>query len=73
MLDYIQLRKAVGQPARGPYDSAAFKAMVVAAVEAAVVMAMAVTAFRARAADAAQGHRRRERVGLVVQVEQEPR
>jgi hypothetical protein len=73
VLDYIQLRQAVGRAARGPYDSAAFKAMLVAAAEAGAVLWMAVTAFQARTADAAQGHRRRDRVGLVVQMEDEAR
>ena len=72
VLDYIQLRQAVGRAARGPYDSAAFKAMLIAALEAGVLLWMAVTGFRARAADPGQGHRRRERVGLVVQMEDEP-
>lgn len=73
VLDYIQLRQAVGQAARGPYDSAAFKAMVIAALEAGVLLSMAVAGFRARTGDAAPGHRRRERVGLVVQMEDDAR
>ncbi len=74
VLDYLQLRQAVGAAARGAYDSAAFKAMIVAALEAAVLLAMAVIGFRASGlSDAAQGRRRRERVGLVVQVEDEAR
>jgi hypothetical protein len=68
VLDYIQLRQAVGRAARGPYDAAAFKAMLVAALEAGVLLAMSLAAFRARTIDASLGHRRRERVGLVVQV-----
>ncbi len=72
VLDYLQLRQAVGVAARGPYDSAAFKAMVVAVLEAGVLLSMAVAGFRASGlTDAAQGRRRRERVGLVVQVEDE--
>jgi hypothetical protein len=74
VLDYLQLRQAVGRLARGPYDSAAFKAMIVAAFEAAVLLSLAVSGFRASGlADAARGRRRRERVGLVVQVEDEGR
>ncbi|MGH7517755.1 MAG: hypothetical protein ACREOC_09830 [Gemmatimonadales bacterium] len=72
VLDYLQLRQAVGTAARGPYDSAAFKAMIVAALEGGVLLSMAIAGFRASGvADAAQGHRRRDRVGLVVQVEDE--
>ncbi|HET8625487.1 MAG TPA: hypothetical protein VFM14_18145 [Gemmatimonadales bacterium] len=72
VLDYLQLRQAVGRLARGPYDSAAFKAMIVATLEAIVLLSLAVTGFRASGiADAARGRRRRERVGLVVQVEDE--
>jgi hypothetical protein len=68
VLDYIQLRQAVGRGARGPYDAAAFKAMLVAALEAGVLLSMALAAFRARTTDPALSHRRRDRVGLVVQV-----
>jgi hypothetical protein len=71
VLDYIQLRQAVGRAARGPYDAAAFKAMLVAALEAGVLLAMSLAAFRARTSDPSLNHRRRERVGLVVQVEKE--
>ena len=68
VLDYIQLRQAVGRAARGPYDAAAFKAMLVAALEAGVLLAMSLAAFRARTSDPSLSHRRRERVGLVVKV-----
>jgi hypothetical protein len=74
VLDYLQLRQAVGTAARGPYDSAAFKAMIVAGLEAAVLLSLAVAGFRASGiVDAAKGRRQRERVGLVVQVEDEGR
>jgi hypothetical protein len=73
VLDYLQLRTAVGANARGPYDSAAIKAMIVAAIESVVLLWLAITGFRASGiADSARGHRRGgERVGLVVQVEEE--
>jgi hypothetical protein len=74
VLDYLQLRQAVGRAARGPYDSAAIKAMIVSVLEAAVLLWLASVGFRASGvADAARGRRRRERVGLVVQVEDEAR
>lgn len=74
VLDYVQLRQAVGIAARGPYDSAAIKAMIVAGLEAAVLLWLAIAGFRASGvADAAKGRRHRERVGLVVQVEDEAR
>jgi len=72
VLDYLQLRTAVGMNARGPYDSAAFKAMIVAALESGVLLWLAITGFRASGiTDAAKGRRRGGRVGLVVQVEEE--
>jgi hypothetical protein len=72
VLDYLQLRTAVGMNARGPYDSAAIKAMIVATLESVVLLWLAITGFRASGiADAAKGRRRGERVGLVVQVEDE--
>jgi hypothetical protein len=72
VLDYLQLRQAVGVAARGPYDSAAFKAMIVAVLEAGVLLSLAIAAFRASGiVDPAQRRRRRDRVGVVVQVEDE--
>ncbi len=74
VLDYLQLRQAVGVAARGPYDSAAFKAMIVAVLEAGVLVSMAIAGFRASGiTDAARGRRHRKRAGLVVQVEDEAR
>jgi hypothetical protein len=70
VLDYLQLRQAVGTAARGPYDAAALKAMFVAVLEAGVLVALGVTAFRSSGLWlSAAGRRRRKRVGLVVQVE----
>jgi hypothetical protein len=72
VLDYLQLRTAVGANARGPYDSAAIKAMIVAALESIVLLWLAITGFRASGiADARSRRRSGERVGLVVQVEEE--
>ncbi|HEU5169933.1 MAG TPA: hypothetical protein VFU46_05320 [Gemmatimonadales bacterium] len=71
VLDYFQLRQAVGAASRGAYDAAAFKAMIVAALEAGVLGWLAVVGFRAASvgSEAPQRDRRSGRVGLVVQVE----
>lgn len=74
VLDYLQLRGAVGVSARGSYDAAAFKAMIVALLEAGVLLSMSIVGFKASGiTDAARGRGRREHVGLVVQVEDEAR
>ena len=73
VLDTLQLRQAVGVAARGPYDSAALKAMFIAVVEAVVLLLMAVAAFQSSGLSITDaGHRRRRRVGLVVQTDDEP-
>jgi hypothetical protein len=71
LLDYLQLRQAVGRLARGPYDSAAIKAMIVSVIEAVVLLWLAIVGFRASGVTDARGRRPRERLGLVVQVEDE--
>ncbi len=72
VLDYLQLRQAVGRAARGAYDSAAVKAMIVAVLEAGVLLWLAVVGFRTSGlGDLTRGRRRKHRVGLVVQVEDE--
>ena len=74
ILDYLQLRQAVGTAARGSYDSAAFKAMFVGVLESVVLFWLMVAGFRASGlSEADRARRRRDHVGLVVQIEDQGR
>jgi hypothetical protein len=74
VLDFLQLRRAVTGTSRGAYDAAAIKALLVGALEIAVLAWLAVSGLRSShgaAGDGSRKHRRRERVGLVVQAPEE--
>lgn len=68
-LDYIQLRGAVGAAVRGSYDAAAGKAMIHAALDVVVLGLLAEASYVASRGVNRAAPRAPERVGLVVQLQ----